>query len=762
MLRLAPLLIIAVLNVCFGSACYAVEPAAHPLADGQLPSLTTPAASLDSAGGASLEAPVEWMSVLDDIELLLVIAGSAVLVRALQRNAAKKVAEHAKQAAELRAARDTAERLAEIAKRTSNLVVVTDVSGRIEWVNDGFTRISCFTLDEVKGRKPGAVLQGPGSDRASAKKMGDAVRSGSGVTTEIVNYAKNGRAYRLRIEIVPLRDRAGALSGFMAIESDITADHATRQAVSAANSRLELATRCAKIGLWDWDVESGSTYFNDTYYTMLGYEPGELPMSLGTWQQLAHPDDLPAAMAEVQRHLSGESTSYYSEHRLRCKDGTWLCVRDVGEVVERLADGTPKRVVGVHVDVQQMRNALLRAESANRLKSEFLANMSHEIRTPLTAILGFADLLREDGGALPTPDQRLQAVDTIGGAAKHLLTVINDILDVSKIEAGMMIVERTQTPVERILREVESVCGPCATSKGVRLSALLATPVPTSILSDPTRLRQILTNLVGNAVKFTQQGSITITARAAVCGGESRLIIDVADTGEGMTPEQSARLFLAFTQADTSVTRRHGGTGLGLVICRKLANLMGGDVTLEHTAPDQGSTFRIDLPLIPIEGSGVVASLDSVVEVPGVSAKPPPMMHLAGRVLLVEDGADNQRLISFHLRRAGASVGIAENGMIALEMLQRAEAAGEAFGLVVSDMQMPVMDGYTLARTLRARGNDIPVVALTAHAMASDRERCLEAGCDDYASKPIDKAALLATCAKWLDLPRAGRAAKAA
>lgn len=403
-----------------------------------------------------------------------------------------------------------------------------------------------------------------------------------------------------------------------------------------------------------------------------------------------------------------------------------------------------------------------KAESASRAKSEFLANMSHEIRTPLTAILGFADILREVDGQQLSSAQRHQTIDTIRDAGQHLLSVINDILDLSKIEADKMTIEQVPTSLPFLLREVECLCRQRAIGKGVRLAAALASPVPERILSDPTRLRQILVNIVGNAVKFTEQGSINITAQAAVRGNARRLLIDVADTGEGMTPEQSTRLFQAFTQADTSVTRKHGGTGLGLTICRRLANLMGGDITILHTAPGQGSTFRLDLPLIPAEGTRILDRLDTFIEASSHSAPLVPATTLQGRILLAEDGPDNQRLISWHLKKAGASVQIAENGKVALEMIERAEASGEPFDLLLSDIQMPEMDGYTLARTLRQRNNRIPIVALTAHAMNEDRDKCLQAGCNDYASKPIDKTHLLATCAAWISKPAAQRDAKAA
>ncbi len=338
-------------------------------------------------------------------------------------------------------------------------------------------------------------------------------------------------------------------------------------------------------------------------------------------------------------------------------------------------------------------------------------------------------------------------MSTIKDAGAHLLTVINDILDLSKIEAEKMTVERIETPLTAVLHEIESMMRPRATSKGLVLDTVLSAPIPERIISDPTRLRQILMNLVGNAVKFTDAGSVSLTIGAEERDGEQRLLIDIEDTGPGLTPEQAARLFNPFGQADGTVTRKHGGTGLGLTICRRLAMLMAGGVTLAASEPGRGSRFRVDLPLVPAPGTHMVDRLNLVpraVDGPFVSAK------LEGRILLAEDGIDNQQLIAFHLKRAGATVDVADNGAIALRMIDDAEARGVPYDLLLTDMQMPEVDGYTLARTLRTRGSALAVVALTAHAMAEDRARCLAAGCDDFAVKPIDRVVLLRTCASWI------------
>jgi signal transduction histidine kinase/CheY-like chemotaxis protein len=390
-----------------------------------------------------------------------------------------------------------------------------------------------------------------------------------------------------------------------------------------------------------------------------------------------------------------------------------------------------------------------KAEASNHAKSTFLANMSHEIRTPLTAILGFTELLRDYGDTKLDSKKRIHAIDTISNAGDHLLTLINNILDLSKIEADKMTVEYIDTPFIELLREVESLMRPIAIGKGVSLNTTLVTNVPEHIHSDPTRLRQILMNLVGNAVKFTEAGSVTVSVSAVGSNSGTRMIIDIEDTGVGMSIEQSAQLFQAFGQADDTMTRKFGGSGLGLTICRRFATLMGGDVKVLHSELGKGSCFRLVMPFESVSGTETVTSIDDVNASSNIAA-PVITTKLSGRILLAEDGIDNQRLIEFHLKKSGADVIIADNGKIALEMIDKAVADGTPYDLLLTDMQMPEMDGYMLAQTLRERGSSLPIVALTAHAMAEDRAKCIKAGCDDYATKPINKTILLKTCAEWM------------
>ncbi len=398
--------------------------------------------------------------------------------------------------------------------------------------------------------------------------------------------------------------------------------------------------------------------------------------------------------------------------------------------------------------------ARIEAEEASRAKSDFLANMSHEIRTPMAAILGYTDLLAEDGDRGSAPKHRLEYIDTIQRNGEHLLTIINDILDLSKIEAGKMAVEHIETRPREILADVVCLMRVKATGKGIGLSVVHDTPIPETIQSDPVRLRQILVNLVGNAIKFTELGGVTIrVGLQRLASGGSQLRCSIVDTGIGMDAEQLGRLFSAFSQADASTTRRFGGTGLGLRISQTLARMLGGDIVVCST-PGQGSTFTVTVDTGSLEG---VAMLSPETGTPATEIREPAKLGdaqpLKGlRVFLAEDGPDNQRLISFHLVKCGASVRVFENGRLALEALT---VDGTAEGpllddppcdIVLTDMQMPEMDGYTLAATLRAKGWKRRIVALTAHAMSGDAQRCAESGCDTYASKPIDRAGLIEVC----------------
>ncbi|MHB1036565.1 MAG: ATP-binding protein [Pirellulales bacterium] len=380
------------------------------------------------------------------------------------------------------------------------------------------------------------------------------------------------------------------------------------------------------------------------------------------------------------------------------------------------------------------------ADSDCRSKGEFLANMSHEIRTPMTAILGFTEVLRREEHAAGASPECIEAIDTITRNGEHLLRLINDILDLSRIEAGRFEAEAVPCSPSQVMAEVQSLMQVPAGAKGLRLETECASPIPETIHSDPLRLRQILLNLVGNAIKFTEQGSIRLRVQLVHDGhAKPALRFDVVDTGIGMTSDQMVRLFRPFSQADQSTTRRFGGSGLGLAISQRLAQMLGGQITVQSKS-GQGSVFSLAIPTGPLAGVKMIQSLPVVTVTRAPDAVEP---ALDCRILLAEDGPDNQRLISFLLKKAGARVTVVENGQRAVEEAMSELDRGDPFDVILMDMQMPVLDGYEASTRLRRSGYTGTIVALTAHAMADDRAKCLEAGCDDYVTKPIDRAGLI-------------------
>ncbi len=394
--------------------------------------------------------------------------------------------------------------------------------------------------------------------------------------------------------------------------------------------------------------------------------------------------------------------------------------------------------------------ARARADAATRSKSEFLANMSHEIRSPMTAILGFAELLRDP---LCSPQERTEYLRTIHSNGNHLLSLINDILDLSKIEAGQMTVETLPCSPVQIVDEVVDLLSQRARAKGIALEVQWPEAVPERIQTDPVRARQVLVNLLGNALKFTERGEVRIESSFEELPGEGPYwVCRVHDTGIGMDEQQLGQVFEPFTQADGSTTRRFGGSGLGLPISRKLCELLGGGLSAECVL-GQGCTFVARLATGPLEGLRRVSATEQRARREPFAVREYP--QLAGRVLLAEDGADNRALVQEQLERCGLECEVACNGGAAIEAVAAAEREGRPFDLVLMDIHMPELDGCAATAELRRRGCTLPILALSANAMSGDRERCLAAGCDEYASKPIDGRALCETCARLLGRRRA-------
>lgn len=582
----------------------------------------------------------------------------------------------------------------------------------------------------------------------------------------------DGRIAWLEDHTVVDRDANGRVTSLQGILMDISerkaAERELARAHAATKAILDAATEVSIIAT---NTDGVITTFNAGAEKMLGYTADEM---VGRQSPIIFhlPEEVAAHAREVSDEFGREITGINTFIARAMRDGVerreWTYIRKDGTrlradfvvTVVRDSEGRPTGYLGVSRDITAWKqaeaalaDAKLAAEAANHAKSAFLANMSHEIRTPMTAILGFTDLLNDS--TLPEAD-RAQALESIRRNGHHLLALINDVLDHSKIEAGGMTVEPMPCATAQIVREVEHAMRHRAESQGLDFTVRIEPGVPETICTDPLRLRQILLNLVGNAIKFTRQGSVDLQVEAP-SDSPGRLDFIVRDTGVGMDEAQMARLFKPFSQADASTTRRFGGTGLGLAISKSLATQLGGDI-LAESSPGKGSTFILS---VDSEMGGACATAMIAHESPASSRSPRDRkvpvsteslgsLTLSGmRVLVAEDGPDNQRLLRLLLERAGATVDIVDNGRSAVSTAFDSSQAGRPYHCVLMDMQMPELDGYDAARELRSRGYDGPIVAITANAMAHDREKCLDAGCDDYLSKPVDRQALRETLRRY-------------
>ncbi len=425
-------------------------------------------------------------------------------------------------------------------------------------------------------------------------------------------------------------------------------------------------------------------------------------------------------------------TRYYEARVGTCsKDSVLVLVRDI---TERMTTQQQLALTNIRLEeaLLQANEMAVRAELASRAKSEFLANMSHEIRTPMNGIIGMVELLWDT----PLDNDQRDYLKTLRDSADHLLALLNDILDLSKIEAGKMELEQAPVSLPELAKSVVNMFYARASEKGLVLQAQLDENLPEYVLGDVVRLRQIVANFTSNAIKFTHQGGVTIRIRPSKQYPQG-VRIEVQDTGIGIPPEKQESLFEAFTQADASTTRKYGGTGLGLTICKKLAEMMGGQIGVV-SAVGEGSTFYVDLPL-PTASAPIAQE-------PNQQEPLEENLSFAGkRILLVEDNEVNRKVATRMLKKYEVEVEIACNGLEAVQ-----KASEQTYDLILMDCQMPEMDGYTATERLRKRGVHTPIVALTANALEGDREKCLAVGMDDYLSKPIRPEALQKMLTKWL------------
>ena len=555
---------------------------------------------------------------------------------------------------------------------------------------------------------------------------------------------------------------------FVAAFTNITERKKAEEHLIKVSQRLLLATSSAELGVWEWNVRENSIDWDGRMFDLYGIKSEESLNTIETWMNGLHPDDKEAAIAECQAALNGER-EFDTVFRVRLPDGTVKHIKANGLVI-RTADGKAERMIGINADITERKaaeaelaqhrehleelvasrtadldtaNKSLRlakemAEAANLAKSVFLANMSHEIRTPLNGIVGMTHILRR-GKIDPDQAERLNKIDT---AAAHLLSTINDILDLSKIEAGKIVLDDVPVAIDSLLSNVTSIMGARAQAKGLRLRVEIDSFLP-DLQGDATRIQQGLLNYVGNAIKFTETGSVTLRTMALEESKDSALIrFEVQDTGIGIAPEIVPRLFTAFEQADNSTTRKFGGTGLGLAITKKLAELMGGEVGVNSTV-GKGSSFWFTARLARKTNLSLAIQAEMTEAEHGIRKR-----YQGHRILIVDDEPVNLEVAKFMLEDIGLVVDTAGDGEQAINKVREA-----SYAAILMDMQMPKLDGVEATQQIRKRPDcrDVPILAMTANAFAEDRARCLDAGMNDFISKPFSPDGLYAILLKHLE-----------
>jgi PAS domain S-box-containing protein len=627
--------------------------------------------------------------------------------------------------------------------------IITNTAAEIEYVNPRFTELTGYTRAEVLGRNPRFQKSGHTSPE-TYRELWQTITAGKVWHGVFRNKKKSGELYWEDASISPIRDPAGRITHFLAVKEDITGRLQTEAALRDSESRFRTMADSAPVLIRMAGLDKGCHFFNKVWLDFTGRT---MEQEIGNgWAAGVHPEDF-AHCLEVYTTAFDARQSFAMEYRLRRFDGEYRWLLDQG--VPRLDDlGVFAGYIGSCLDITERKlaaedlrqtnrslaeataraNAMAeQADVANRAKSDFLAMMSHEIRTPMNAVIGMTNLLLNT----PLDSRQTEFARTVAFSGEALLEIINDILDFSKIEAGDHFqLDEEAFNLRKLVSGLVQLLQPRAEARGLVLAAELAAGIPDYLQGDDGRLRQVLMNLAGNAIKFTDQGGVQV--RVQCLGSEERRVrlrFEVADTGIGISAEQTTRLFQPFTQADSGASRRRGGTGLGLAISKRIVELMGGSIGVE-SVPGQGSTFWFELALEVAPAPAAGPEEVDPAEPAGAEGVAPgrPL-----RLLVAEDHEPNRRLAKYMLESLGCAAEFAGNGLEAVEMWERSDP-----DLIIMDCQMPGMDGFEATREIRRREAARPVgaskrvriIALTANAVKGDRERCLAAGMDGYLSKP--------------------------
>ncbi len=643
---------------------------------------------------------------------------------------------------------ESEERFRSMADGCPTLIWVTDAEGGGRFANRAYQDFCGRSNGQVEGSKWQELLH-PEDVQAYVQEFRRVVQAQMPFRAEARVRRADGEWRLMAAYAEPRRSAGGEFLGHVGLCLDITERKETEEALQSSEEKFRQLAESVHEVFWMMSPAGGEVlYVSPAYEQIWGKSCDSLYQDPMSWTEAIHPDDRDRAHALFARQVQGEVVE--SEYRIRTTDGQqkWICDR---AFPIRNQSGQVIRLVGIAEEITERKRyeadliaARESAEAANQAKSRFLANMSHEIRTPMNGVIGMVQLLLETP---LTPEQRRYAT-VAQESGRALITLIDDILDISKIEAGRITLEKVSFDVHDIVEQVVQLSRVQANAKGLRVRSRVSARIPRLLSGDPHRLRQVLTNLLSNATKFTERGEVILEAELAnESAGHATIRFSITDTGIGIRSDQIAGLFSPFTQADTSTTRKYGGTGLGLAICKHLVEMMGGTIGVKSQM-HQGSTFWFTAVFVLVLPEQHHSTNEVEDGLPGLRNGTTFRVQ-AGRILVAEDNATNREVILAQLRRLGHKPTAVTNGEEAV-----AAVAHGRYDLVLMDCEMPVMDGFEATRLIHtSTGARVPIIAVTANATPADHDRCLREGMDDYITKPTELGRLTELLAKWLSAP---------
>ncbi|MFP4557435.1 MAG: PAS domain S-box protein [Bacteroidales bacterium] len=670
-------------------------------------------------------------------------------------------------------------------------------SRRLELMNPAFAQMHGYTVSELKG-KPIDTIIAPTHIGNVDKEIEKAITDGYYVF-ETMHVKKDGATFPVLVSMTSITDHDTRRQYQISNVQDISELAHIENQLRAERIRLSNIIEGTNVGPWEWNVKTGSIIVSERWAEIVGYSLEEIkPETIDDWKKMVHPDDLEKATVLLEKHFRNETDFYVSEFRMMHKDGHWVWINDRGKVTEWAEDGSPLMMYGIHIDISErkqwehalehnqqklkeqneeylalneeleeinsklresqrelkeqneeylalneelnesnlrikqinsdLKEARNKAQESDELKSAFLANMSHEIRTPMNAIIGFSDILLKPN--LAKEKQKLYA-EVLNVSCNQLLGIINDVLDISKIETGQVTYNESQTQVNQLLKTTKSIFEHNAKNKNNRIILLPEFNNQLVVFTDEAKLQQILNNLVSNAIKFTHNGTIKVGYQVK----DNMMNFFVEDTGSGIAPKNHHAIFERFRQAELVPDKYHSGTGLGLSICKAFVKILGGTIGVESEL-GKGARFFFSIPYKPIAAPNLRSREDKITNYDFSNAT----------ILVVEDEQANFIFINDLLEETKAKIIHARNGVEAVEQV----GLNPNITLILMDIKMPIMDGIEATGIIRSMNIDIPIIALTAYAMAGDKKKCIDAGCNAYVSKPVVNNYLLSTLAEFI------------